>query len=86
VYDFTSFFNSIDRVVNYRLTAALLQHDLIDEINILRLPITLGSGISFLTGFGAERSWELCHVSELAAGAVLTRYHRRADAASQIAV
>jgi dihydrofolate reductase len=69
---------------DYRLTASLLQHDLIDEINILRLPVTLGSGISFLTGFGTERSWQLSQVSELAAGAVLTRY-RRPVAAAQIA-
>ncbi|MDR1981572.1 MAG: dihydrofolate reductase family protein, partial [Tannerellaceae bacterium] len=68
---------------DYRLTASLLQHDLIDEINILRLPITLGSGISFLTGFGAERTWELCQVAECAGGAVLTRYHRLAAAAAQ---
>jgi dihydrofolate reductase len=68
---------------DYRLTASLLQHDLIDEINILRLPITLGNGISFLTGFGTERSWQLSQVSELAAGAVLTRYRRPVAAASQ---
>jgi dihydrofolate reductase len=59
---------------DYRLTAALLQHDLIDEINILRLPVTLGNGISFLTGFGAEKAWHLSQVSELAGGAILTRY------------
>jgi dihydrofolate reductase len=61
---------------DYRLTATLLQNDLIDEINILRLPITLGSGATFLTGFGTERSWRLSQVTELAGGAVLTRYRR----------
>ncbi|MDR1880064.1 MAG: dihydrofolate reductase family protein [Tannerellaceae bacterium] len=70
---------------DYRLTAALLQQDMIDEINILRLPVTLGSGISFLAGFGAERSWQLCQVSECAGGAILTRYHRFASASAQIA-
>jgi dihydrofolate reductase len=71
---------------DYRLTAALLQHDLIDEINILRLPVTLGSGISFLAGFGAEKTWRLCQVSECAGGAVLTRYHRPDTVAAQVAV
>jgi dihydrofolate reductase len=71
---------------DFRLTAALLQQDLIDEINILRLPVTLGSGISFLAGFGAERSWQLCQVSECAGGAILTRYHRANATDTPIAV
>jgi dihydrofolate reductase len=60
---------------DYRLISTLLQHDLIDEINILRLPVTLGNGLSFLGGFGMEKVWQLSHVAELS-GAVLTRYRR----------
>lgn len=61
---------------DYRLTAELFQHDMIDEINILSLPVTLGSGISFLTGFGPDHVWELERVSHYPNGAVLTRYLR----------
>jgi dihydrofolate reductase len=65
-------------VGDYRLTASLLQNGMVDEINILRLPVTLGSGISFLTGFGIDQSWELDHVSNFPNGAILTRYLRAA--------
>jgi dihydrofolate reductase len=61
---------------DYRLTAVLLQHDMVDEMNILRLPITLGSGVSFLSGFGTEHRWELHYVSNYPNGVILTCYHR----------
>jgi dihydrofolate reductase len=61
---------------DYRLTAGLLQNGMVDEINILRLPVTLGSGISFLAGFGVDQNWKLDRVSDFPNGAVLTRYLR----------
>jgi dihydrofolate reductase len=59
---------------DYRLTSALLQNNLIEEINILRLPIILGGGISFLGGNNTETSWVLEHSKCYPTGAILSTY------------
>ncbi|MDR1258052.1 MAG: dihydrofolate reductase family protein [Tannerellaceae bacterium] len=61
---------------DHRLTASLLQNGMVDEICILRMPITMGSGLSFLAGFGAEQRWELGNVVNYPDGALMTCYHR----------
>jgi dihydrofolate reductase len=65
---------------DHRLTATLLQNDMIDEINVLRLPVTLGSGVSFLEGFGAETRWSLVKMKQYPTGAIHTRYQRTGEA------
>ncbi|MDR0538261.1 MAG: dihydrofolate reductase family protein [Tannerellaceae bacterium] len=44
---------------DHRLTAYLLQYDMIDEINIVRLPVLLGSGLTFFGDFGIETQWNI---------------------------
>jgi dihydrofolate reductase len=63
-----------------RLTAPLLQHDMIEEINILRLPVILGTGIPFLDGFGVETHWTLTKTQQYPSGAILSRYCRTGEA------
>jgi len=61
---------------DFRLTTLLLQNNLIDEINIIRLPVTLGSGLCFLGGFGQETSWEVEEFKKYASGACHLKYSR----------
>ncbi|MDR1919230.1 MAG: dihydrofolate reductase family protein [Tannerellaceae bacterium] len=65
---------------DFRLIAPLLQNDMIDEINILRVPILLGTGISFLSGFGNESHWSLVKTQQYPTGAILSRYCRTNEA------
>ena len=59
---------------DHRLTAYLLQYDMIDEINIVRLPVLLGSGLSFFGDFGIETHWRVESYTKYDNGAILTRY------------
>jgi dihydrofolate reductase len=59
---------------DHRLTAYLLQYDMIDEINIVRLPVLLGSGLSFFGDFGIETLWSVEEYSKYDNGAMHIRY------------
>jgi dihydrofolate reductase len=68
-----------------RLTAVLLKNDLIEEINVLRLPVILGDGLSFLGGSPAMSQWELGETKKYPNGTIFSRY-RRASVAAVAAV
>jgi dihydrofolate reductase len=65
---------------DHRLTGALMQNDMIDEINVLRIPIILGSGLPFSGDLGTETHWSLVKSVEYPNGAIHSCYHRLGQA------
>jgi dihydrofolate reductase len=59
---------------DHRLTAYLLQYDMIDEINIVRLPVLLGSGLTFFGDFGIETRWNVDDYNKYDNGAIHIKY------------
>lgn len=52
---------------------------LIDEVTLVILPITLGSGRPLAGGYGSENLWELAGVQKYDNGAVRIDYRRRSE-------
>jgi dihydrofolate reductase len=67
---------------DHRLTSYLLQLDMIDEMNIIRLPVLLGSGLSFIGDFGMETHWLVDKYLKYDTGAILTKYRKIIPAAA----
>jgi dihydrofolate reductase len=47
---------------------------MIDEINTIRLPVLLGSGLTFLGDFGTETRWMMEDYTKYDSGAMLIKY------------
>ncbi|GHU75734.1 dihydrofolate reductase [Bacteroidia bacterium] len=67
---------------DHRLTSYLLQLDMIDEMNIVRHPVLLGSGLSFIGDFGMETHWLVDEYLKYDTGAILTKYRKIIPAAA----
>jgi dihydrofolate reductase len=61
---------------DHRLIAYLLQLDMIDEINIISLPVLLGSGLTFLGDFGMETHWVVEDYNKYDTGAIHIKYSK----------
>jgi dihydrofolate reductase len=67
---------------DHRLTSYLELLVMIDEMNIVRLPILLGSGLSFVGDFGMETHWLVDEYLKYDTGAILTKDRQLMPAAA----
>ena len=59
-----------------QLARALLEHDLVDELQLMVSPIVLGGGKSIFPADGTARTFELVSTTTAATGAIVNRYQR----------
>ena len=59
-----------------QLVRALLEHDLVDEMQLMVSPIVLGGGKSIFPADGASRTFELVSSTPASTGAMVNRYQR----------
>ncbi|MDF2731713.1 MAG: deaminase-reductase protein [Desertimonas sp.] len=58
------------------LVQALLEHDLVDEMNLMIEPIVLGGGKTIFPGNGEALKWELVSATTANTGVQVSRYQR----------
>ncbi len=59
-----------------QLVRALMQHDLVDELNLMIEPIVLGGGKTIFVDDGEARRFELAHATTAQTGVLVCRYLR----------
>jgi dihydrofolate reductase len=59
-----------------QLVRALMQHDLVDELNLMIEPIVLGGGKTIFSGDGEARRFDLTNSTTAATGVIIGRYVR----------
>jgi dihydrofolate reductase len=58
------------------LVRALMEHDLVDEMNLMIEPIVLGGGKTIFPGDGGSTNWELVSATTASTGVQVCRYQR----------
>jgi dihydrofolate reductase len=58
------------------LVRALIEHDLVDEMNLMIEPIVLGGGKTIFPADGAERTFTLVETTQAKTGVQICRYER----------
>jgi dihydrofolate reductase len=89
-WDNTSILRSVDEVAELRqadgrdllvwgsisLVTTLLRRELVDEMNLMIAPITLGGGKRIFPGDGLARPWKLVRSITADTGVLVSTYHR----------
>lgn len=62
---------------DHKLVTAMLQRDIVDEVTLVMLPITIGHGIPLSLGNARENRWELVSEKKYDSGVVRLRYKKK---------